>query len=682
MGFTYPWFLFALALLAIPILVHLFHFRRIKTTLFSNIRFLKDIQQEKQNTQKLKHLLILCSRCLALICLIFAFTLPYCGSQKKLGNGKKAIVLFLDNSLSMELKSSSGIAFEEAKEQARKIIKSYGNTAEFQISSHNASGKQLQFLSSSEALEIVDKLQITQASVPFSKVWKLAQEKLNEKTNAQKLFYLISDFQKSFFLGIDDLNENKNIEVFALQIEKNEASNIALDSTWLENPYASVGENNRLFFLIHNYSKKSFEDFGVKLSLNNNLTGTASVNLTENSIAKGSIAFTMPSNKIIMGKLEIEDANQLFDNSLFFTLYPQTEIPVAKTGSELPYINSFFKASPVFNSQNQTIEEALTSKNQAVVFQNITDLNPAQSEKLNSFVSNGGRAVLIPADNINPENLYFELSKFIGLPKIKKTVTNQLEFSKNSLQHQFYNSIFEQIPKNIELPETRKYYSTAGSTGSGEAIISLENGDPYLIQISKGAGKLFVFLGNINIESSNFTQSSLFLPILTKCLLRAESKGQLYAEVASNKPYVLNKKFNQKENNLKLTFDQFDFFPELANGVFGQQLYIGKHLDKSGFYNLKNEKNPEEEEIIALNASRIESNTASIEKSELEKWKEKLQLKLMNKNEVVKASTVESKNSNLWKLFVILALIFLFIEILLILYFDKFKLKQKLQTST
>jgi hypothetical protein len=54
MGFVYPYFLFALLTIAIPIIIHLFHFRRFKTVYFTNVRFLKEVQEQTSNRQKIR----------------------------------------------------------------------------------------------------------------------------------------------------------------------------------------------------------------------------------------------------------------------------------------------------------------------------------------------------------------------------------------------------------------------------------------------------------------------------------------------------------------------------------------------------------------------------------------------------------------------------------------------------
>ena len=77
MKFAYPEFLYALFAIAIPIIIHLFNFRKFKKIYFSNVEFLKEVQQETQAKSKLKHLLILLSRILAIVFLVFAFAQPF-----------------------------------------------------------------------------------------------------------------------------------------------------------------------------------------------------------------------------------------------------------------------------------------------------------------------------------------------------------------------------------------------------------------------------------------------------------------------------------------------------------------------------------------------------------------------------------------------------------------------------
>ena len=77
MSFLYPNFLWALFAVSIPIIIHLFNFRRYKTLYFSNVKFLKDVQEETRSKSQIKQLLILLSRILLITSLVFAFSQPF-----------------------------------------------------------------------------------------------------------------------------------------------------------------------------------------------------------------------------------------------------------------------------------------------------------------------------------------------------------------------------------------------------------------------------------------------------------------------------------------------------------------------------------------------------------------------------------------------------------------------------
>ena len=73
MKFEYPQFFFAFFLLLIPIIIHLFNFRRFKRIYFTNVALLQEVQQETKSRRNLKHLLVLAARLLALTALVLAF---------------------------------------------------------------------------------------------------------------------------------------------------------------------------------------------------------------------------------------------------------------------------------------------------------------------------------------------------------------------------------------------------------------------------------------------------------------------------------------------------------------------------------------------------------------------------------------------------------------------------------
>ena len=100
MKFLYPEFLFGLVTLAIPIIIHLFNFRKSKKIYFSSTRFLTNIKKSTSQKLKLKHYLILFSRLLFLLFLVLAFAQPYIPSTNR-NPQAESVYVYLDNSASM-----------------------------------------------------------------------------------------------------------------------------------------------------------------------------------------------------------------------------------------------------------------------------------------------------------------------------------------------------------------------------------------------------------------------------------------------------------------------------------------------------------------------------------------------------------------------------------------------------
>src|SRR5882757_587182 len=126
MHFLYPAFLFALITLAIPVIIHLFNFRRYQKVYFSNVQFLKEIQEQQSSRRNLKERLILAARLLALFFLVLAFARPYISNQNT-GNASRqnAVSVFVDNSYSMQTLNREGSLLDDAKQKAKEIASAY-----------------------------------------------------------------------------------------------------------------------------------------------------------------------------------------------------------------------------------------------------------------------------------------------------------------------------------------------------------------------------------------------------------------------------------------------------------------------------------------------------------------------------------------------------------------------------
>lgn len=103
---TILWGLFAAS---IPVIIHLLNRRRFRIVDWAATTFLLKASRESRGKKKLKHILILICRTLAIAALIFAVARPLLGGFLGSGSGSVGtVVLVLDRSASMETKPESG----------------------------------------------------------------------------------------------------------------------------------------------------------------------------------------------------------------------------------------------------------------------------------------------------------------------------------------------------------------------------------------------------------------------------------------------------------------------------------------------------------------------------------------------------------------------------------------------
>ena len=189
MKFVYPEFLWGLTALAVPIIIHLFHFRKYKTLYFSSLKFIQYLDQQKKSVRKLKHWLILALRILALVFLVLAFAQPYLPVENSVNAGAKPFLsIYIDNSFSMTAKGTEGELISEAREKSRKMLQEVAPETRVLLHTNLMNGIESRLITKMEALELLDKIKPTPIRKSLDEVleWEKNIVK-NEEAHQQKL---------------------------------------------------------------------------------------------------------------------------------------------------------------------------------------------------------------------------------------------------------------------------------------------------------------------------------------------------------------------------------------------------------------------------------------------------------------------------------------------------------------
>ena len=276
MNFAFPQFLWALSALSIPIIIHLFNFRKTTRIFFSNTRLLRQVKQETTQKRKLKQYLVLASRLLFLLFLVLAFAQPFLPAKEQITAGKNSI-LYLDNSFSMSAQVGEKMrALDAGISFVREIVEVFPADTRYKLLTNDFAPFSNSFKTKAEILDLVSQLRLSPTSRSFDEVRKRIGENLTQTD-----IFWISDLQKSTldFEKSEVVDSVNQWHLVPLALDK--TPNIFIDSVYLANPFIIGGEKNSVKVRLKNNGVRKVEGLNVKLTINGIQSATASTTRRE-----------------------------------------------------------------------------------------------------------------------------------------------------------------------------------------------------------------------------------------------------------------------------------------------------------------------------------------------------------------------------------------------------------------
>jgi len=117
----------------IPLILHLLNRRRRDVIEFSSLRFLRELEKKEMNRLKLRRLLLLLIRTLAVISIVLAFSRPTLRGYLPGSSVSTAAVIVMDNSFSMRLKDRDDSLFDKTLTALSEIISTFNEQDKFAV---------------------------------------------------------------------------------------------------------------------------------------------------------------------------------------------------------------------------------------------------------------------------------------------------------------------------------------------------------------------------------------------------------------------------------------------------------------------------------------------------------------------------------------------------------------------
>lgn len=546
MVFKNPDILFALFALLIPLLIHLFQFRRYKTLWFSNVSALQDLKKQSRKSRELKKILVLISRLLALAALIFAFAEPEIPAQKNQDDNQLAI--YLDNSLSMQIEHQNLNLLAIAKQD---LLAHVPHDKTFTLYTNTSVYKEL----TSEKLEdVLEKIKLTEESLSPKSIYLKLQNSIDRNQKNISLIYM------SDFLNIENPEDLKSpseeISTYYYQPELNEINNLSIEDAQL----------------------KSNNELEVKLRSNlNQAQGSLSLLSHDKPVGKLDVAFKNETEKKLTFKVtaaDLENAelhlsqDQLaYDNTFYLHQNKESKKRIlAISDAKTTFIQRIFEDTSAYklNFKKPKQVELIDIQNADLIISNtLSEIPTNLKSSLDQALDNQKNVVIIPKNDQASQQKYLNL-RLNGVKLFESSIAQEQKITEIRFKHPLFENVFTEEIKNFDYPKTVKSYKI---TSSFRSVLAYANKSPFLAQHDN----LFVFAADLDKANSNFIQSPLIVPTFVQISnFNNQNQNLYYFSGAQNE--VKFETQIAKDQTLKLNKAAREYIPEQRN--FGKSLIL------------------------------------------------------------------------------------------------------------
>ena len=706
--FLNPIALIGLLASGIPILLHIFNLRKLKTIEFSTLTFLKELQKTKIRRLKLCQLLLLILRTLLVVAVVIAFSRPTLKGSlpgKLAGQAKTTAVIIIDDSQSMTASDEQGELLHQAKNAALAVVNLLKDGDEvflLKLSEVPMDGTS----EISPALRNFPAIRSAVNEIKPSSVHRSIEDGLRFSArllaisqNFNREVYIVSDFQsgsiesKTHIVKTNESLFAPTTQFFLVPLGKRELQNVSVESIEIPNAIFEVNKPFVVKAKLANHGKSNLQNHVVSVYQDGNRVGQKGVDIRAGQSVETEFTLVPKHAGFLEGKIELEDDDLEFDNTRFFTVHIPEELHVILVGStsDLTYLRITLTTRLSDSSASLNIKQVpydrfssfqLTGSD-VVVFSNLHAMTQDQSSALKTYLQKGGGMILFPGAQTTNDAFNTSIAAPLGISAVTSAENNStsqpvnsfLEFDKVDIRHPIFSGMFEETEAKqpagypqqqhvVESPTIIKSFHFV-PTAKSRSLITLTNGYPFMLEEQIGDGRVLLFSVAANTEWSNFPLKGLFVPLVHRSLAYLSQEPPIDHPAVVGEEITLHLRLSVPQ---KLTMRKPDGSVLSLNP---QQIAAEKSIrffdnDLPGFYTVSSGSSIFN--MYAVNVDPDESNTApSDEKLRMNMFRRigiaDNAIHLVNQVQDVQRVIKESRlGTELWKQFLIAALLIAIIE--------------------
>jgi hypothetical protein len=526
MGFLAPAFFAGLALLAVPVLVHLAHRPRSTTVAFPSLMFLQRIPYKASRRRTLRDWLLFAMRCAVIALFAAAFARPFFGSRGAVaataGQGRARIIL-LDRSGSM----AYGDRWTRAVAAARRAVTELGPQDRVSLVLFGAGTESTGEPSPDRAriTAALDGARVGFGATRYAPALRSAAEMLEAEAAPRRDVVLITDFQKTGWDGADTVKLPAGAALVPVDVSEGAASNVAITGVDLIRDYEAGRERVVAAARIVNKGAKPVEDLGVTLELEGRAVRQQRASLAANAAATVTFdALPLPDAESRASVRAAADGLP-HDDAFHFLLAPGGDVRVLVVeGPGAPARRSLYlrRALSIGNRPRFRVETATALSPGGLASASVVILNdaaPSPAGALREFVEKGGGLIVV----LGEQSSSWRGAAAELLPGAPGAVADRSADWGGTLAYLDYtHPVFELFrgPRSGDFSAARFFRYRALPAGTG-VLARFDDGSVALAEKAVGKGRVLAWASTLDTSWSDLALQPVFLPFVHRLVRHA-----------------------------------------------------------------------------------------------------------------------------------------------------------------
>jgi hypothetical protein len=526
MSFLTPLFLTGLTALAIPVLIHLINREKKVVVQFPSLMFLHKIPYKSVRRQKIRHLLLLILRCLALALFVAAFARPWFDRSNLIGSGgtiARAVVILIDRSYSM----GYGARWETALDKAREVVRAINPQDRATIVTFaNEPAAATEPTADRTRLENALKTaKLSSEGTRYAPAIKMATEIAAGSNLPKKDVVLISDFQKAGWAKREELAMPSDVTLRTIDVSTGEASDAGVLAVATERTRDSLRERVTVTARVANLSAKP-RTVDATLELGGRTLESKRLTLAPRSAQPVRFASTIVPPSATRGVVKITADSLAADDGFYFTVAPDEAVSVLiiEPASARPNQSLYLKTALSIGDKPRFVVDVRTPESiramdlegrSLIVLNEATPPGGAIGARIREAVTGGAGLFVVPGEQ---EIMRWPAEWRAMLPA---TVGNVVDHSRDAGATfgavDYTNRIFDifSAPRSGDFSSARVFrYRALRAPGDSGVLAKFEDGSAAMVMGRSGAGRVVLWGTSMDANWTDLPLQTVFVPFV------------------------------------------------------------------------------------------------------------------------------------------------------------------------